>query len=174
MAKTANSSNARRTKMELAVSTAMAAALAGLTTAEDIDISSIHVEITQGQVSQREIDETYVTGDLTAILTPDGVVSAEKYSITILWTQGKDTLGTDAIDIYSDLLLPVHLQGTAFPIQHKWSPAGGNVGDEQYVTSPTETYLLSCPKPVGGASSDKVKITYEIITPVVTEPVIIT
>ena len=176
MAKTAYSTSARRTKMEVELTAAINTALTlGIATPpETLDISSIHVEIAQGQAATREVDEQFVTGDLSPIITPDGVVSSEKYQVTILYTQGKDQVGTGNWDYYSDILAPLHLLGTANPLQHKWSPAGGAVGDEQYVTSATETFLTSVPKPVGGASSEKIKITYEIVTPAVGAPVIIT
>ena len=173
MAKTNNSLSARRTQLEVTVSAALVAALASLTTAEDIDMGSITMEVAQAQVSEREITEDNVFGDIAPIITPDGVVSGERYDVTILYTQGKDQLGTDLIDIYSDLLLPLHLLQDAISIPHSWSPAGGNVGDERYVTDPNQTFLASLPKPVGGSSSDKIKITYQIACPVVGVPVIV-
>ena len=173
MAKTNNSISARRTQLEVTANAALVAALTALTTAEDIDIGSITVEVAQAQVSEREISEDNVFGDITPIITPDGVVSGERYDVTILYTQGKDQVGTDLIDFYSDLLLPLHLLQDAISIPHKWSPAGGNTGDEQYVTDPDQTYLASLPKPVGGNSSDKIKITYQIACPTVPAPVLI-
>jgi hypothetical protein len=176
MAKTTNATSARRTKIEVALTAAINTALSlGIDPPpEDLDISSIHVGIEQSQISEREIDELFVTGDVTSIITPDAVVSAEKYDITVLYTQGKDTIGTGNWDYYSDILAPLHLLSGALPLQHKWSPAGGNVGDEQYVTDPDMTFIMSVPKPVGGATSEKIKITYSIFTPAVGAPAIIT
>lgn len=175
MTKTTNSTSARRTKIEAVITAAIdtALSLSATTPPEDLDFSSIHVGIEQGQVSEREIDELFVTGDVTSIITADGVVSAEKYNITILYTQGKDTIGTGSWDFYSDILAPLHLLGTALPFQHRWSPAGGNVGDEEYFTDPDMTFIMSCPKPVGGASSEKIKLTYSIFTPAVAAPAIV-
>ena len=63
MAKTNNSLSARRTQLEVTVSAALVAALGSLTTAEDIDMGSITMEVAQAQVSEREITEDNVFGD---------------------------------------------------------------------------------------------------------------
>lgn len=174
MAKTANSKSARNTKMEVLITAAINTAL-GLSIGSPpltVDMSSIHVGIELSKESEREIDETWVTGDPTPITTPDSAISNERYKITILWTQGKDTIINSAKDVYSDLLRPLHLQTTALPLQHIWSPAGGAVGDEEYSTDADETFLVKVPTPVGGATSKKVMLVYEIVTPPATVAVI--
>lgn len=174
MAKTNNSISGRGAKVEIVVSATMVTALSTLTTAEDIDIGSICTAFEQAQVSQRDIDELFVFGSPTdPIVSQDEYIQGERYNVTIVYTQGKESLGTDTIDIYSDLLLPAFLNATPLSIQHKWSPAGGATGDEEYATSAAQTFVTSLPKPVPSTSSNKILVNYTIYCPPVPEPTVI-
>ena len=164
MAKTSLWKTNRFVKVEITVTAAMVSALASLTTAEDIDISSIFVgPIEQPQEISRDIEETNVSGDATPI-TSAGVTSARRFAFTILYTEG-ETLGTDNLDIYQDLLKPTMEASTALSMPITWSPDGGGSGDNQYTTSATETFITSLSDPVGGVTSEKIQITFEVSTP---------
>ncbi len=171
MAKTANSVSARRMKTEVVVSAAVAAALASLTTAENIDMSSIVVEWAQGSAPQRPVDKQPVQGDNYAILTQDDGISETTFTVTILYTKGADSLGTDNIDIYQDLLRPLFHNSSPLALQHVFS-ATGAVGDYEYTTHATETFVTDMPDPVGGSTNEKIKLTYTIETSQVTDAVI--
>lgn len=165
MAKTDDWVTNRFVKVELDVTAAMVSALASLTTAEWIDISSIFAgPLDQPQEITRDIEETPVSGDATPI-TSAGAASARRFAFSILYTEG-EVLGTDNLDIYQDVLKPcMEYSGTALSMPMRWSPAGGNSGDNQYTTSTTETFLTSLSDPVGGVTSEKIMITFEISTP---------
>lgn len=107
MAKTANSVSARRMKTELVISNAIVAALANIITAEKIDISEVVVEWAQGSAPQRPVDKQPVQGDKYPILTQDDGISETSYNVTILYTKGADTLGTDGLDVYNGVLRPI-------------------------------------------------------------------
>lgn len=171
MTKTANSVSARRMKTEVTISSAVAAALAALTTAEDIDISSITVEWVQNSPPQRPVDKQPVQGDNYPILTQDDGISETTFNVTVLYTKGADTLGTDSVDFYQDILRPLFHNTTPLSLPHIFS-ATGAVGDYEYTTHATETFVTSCPDPVGGATSEKIKLTYTIETSTVVTAVI--
>ena len=165
MAKTSKWATNRFVKVEIDVTAAIVSAIAGLTTAEWIDISSIFAgPLDQPQEITRDIQETPVSGDATPI-TSSGSASARRFAFSILYTEG-ETLGTDNLDIYQDVLKPVmEYTGTALSMPVRWSPKGGASGDNLYTTSLTETFLTSLSDPVGGVSSDKIMINFEISTP---------
>lgn len=145
MAKTTKSVDGQYGLVELTFSAEAVAALASLTTAETIDISSIVARVEEGSTSSREVTEDAVVGDTTKIISPGTSLSAEEYTIYLYYTQGKETLGTDSIDVVT-VLREAHKLATPVPIPFGWS-IGGAVGDERFDTSATDTYLKS----IGGA-----------------------
>jgi hypothetical protein len=164
MAKTTAWVTNRFVKVEIEVTAAMVSALASLTTAEKIDISSIFVgPVDQPQEISRDIEETPVSGDATPI-TSAGVTTARRFAFTILYTEG-ETLGTDNLDIYQDLLKPTMEASTALSMPVTWSPDGGDAGDAEFTTSATESFITSLSDPVGGVTSEKISITFELSTP---------
>lgn len=171
MAKTPNSVSARRMKTEVVISAAMVAALANLITPENLDISQVVVEWAQNSPPQRPVDKQPVQGDNYPILTQDDGISETTFNVTVLYTKGADTLGTDAIDYYQDVLRPTFHNGTPLALQHVFS-ATGAVGDFEYTTHATETFITACPDPVGGSTSEKIKLTYTIETSQVIDAVI--
>jgi hypothetical protein len=158
-------------KTEVSINAAAVAALAGLTTAEDIDISSIVVEWAQNSPPQRPVDKQPVQGDNYPILTQDDGISETTFNVTVLYTKGADALGTDTIDFYQDILRPMFHNSSPLALPHIFS-ATGEVGDFEYTTHATETFITACPDPVGGATSEKIKLTYTIETSTVTDAVI--
>ena len=171
MAKTPNSVSARRMKTEVEVTAAMVSALASLITAESIDISQVVVEWAQNSPPQRPVDKQPVQGDNYPILTQDDGISETTFNVTILYTKGADTLGTDTVDYYQDILRPTFHNATPLSFPHVFS-ATGALGDYEYTTHSTETFITACPDPVGGANSEKIKLTYTIETSRVTDAVI--
>ncbi len=171
MAKTANSVSARRMKSEVVITAAHVTAFAQLITAESIDFSSIVVEWAQGSAPQRPVDKQAVQGDIYTILTQDEGISETTFNVTVLYTKGADELGTDDLDFYQNILRPFFHSPTPVPLQHVFS-ATGAVGDIEYTTDPLETFLTSVPDPVGGVSSEKIKLAYTIETSKVTDAVI--
>lgn len=164
MAKTSAWVTNRFVKVELDVTAAMVSAIAGLTTAEWIDISSIFAgPLDQPQEVTRDIEETPVSGDATPI-TSVGSASARRFAFSILYTEG-ETLGTDNLDIYQDVLKAVMESTTVLSMPMRWSPAGGASGDNLYTTSTTESFMTSLSDPVGGVTSEKIMVTFEISTP---------
>jgi hypothetical protein len=165
MAKTDDWVTNRFVKVELQVTAAMVTALASLTTAEWIDISSIFAgPLDQPQEITKDVEETPVSGDATPI-TSLGTASARRFAFTVLYTEG-EVLGTDNLDPYQDILKPVVEYGSAaLSMPMRWSPAGGNSGDNLYTTSATESWVTSLSDPVGGVTSEKIMISFELSTP---------
>ncbi len=151
MAKTANAEGGKRFKCELVVSAAMVAALAMLNTAESIDISSITKAVSGGEVA-RPVEKEWVSGDKDPLLSHDNQVVVAPYLLSFLWTNGKDTLGTDLIDIGVLLEAIINHDAEISP-QFIISMAGGNVGDEERLSSATETRLAALSDPVGGVDT---------------------
>lgn len=164
MAKTTAWATARFNKVEVQVTSAIVTAIAGLSTAEWIDLSSIFAgPLDQPQEPTRDAEETPVSGDATPIVSV-GPNSARQFTFNFLYTEG-ETLGTDNIDPYQDLFKPVMEYTSALSIPFRWSPKGGNSGDNRYATSTTETFMLSLSDPVGGVTSNKIMFAVTIITP---------
>ena len=160
MAKTVNSVRPDRAKVEIGITTEMVAAFAGLTTVETIDISSIVTNVGGSPGVVREVSDQYVVGDDTPIIDVSTKIARSDITIEFLWTDGKDTLGTDLLDIYTDVLFPLAKYtdgGLSLPLTYSLS--GGDVGDNEVITNPTETFLTNLPAPVGGVDTGgKVKV----------------
>ena len=172
MAKTANATGAKRAKVELVVSSAMVTALASLTTAESIDISSIVKSISGGDLT-RGVEKEYVVGDSAAIETYDPQLIYSDMVIVFLYTNGKDTLGTDTIDV-GEILdeLAVYTTSNLSP-QIVWSMAGGAVGDEERLTGATDTRIVGLTQPQGGVdTTGKVQRTLTLSVQTVTKATI--
>ncbi len=163
MAKTTNWITNRFVKVEVEVTAAIVTALGGITTAEWIDISSIFSgPLDQPQQTTRDTEETPVSGDAQPIVSV-GPNSARQLTFTMLYTEG-ETLGTDNLDIYQDLLKPVMEDTTVLSIPFRWSPNGGASGDNLYTTNSTGTFIVSMGDPVGGVTSAKILIPVQVIT----------
>ena len=165
MAKTPNSVSARRMKSEVVITAAIntAISLGIITPPATVDFSQIVVEVSQPTSPQRPVDKQPVQGDNYPILTQDEGISETVLSWTILYTKGLDALGAPAFDFYNDLLRPLVHHSTNLSLQHIWS-ATGAVGDVEYTTDATESFLTTVPDPVGGATSEKIKLTYTLET----------
>lgn len=169
MAKTANAVNAKRTKVELVVTAAMVTALASLTTAETIDISSVVKSISGGDLA-RVVNKEYVTGDATPILDYDTDKQYSDIVLNFLFTNGLDELGTDTIDIGTILDELAAYVASDLSLQIVWSVAGGNSGDEERLSSATETFIVGLTQPVGGVDgTGKVQRTLTLSTSSVTK-----
>lgn len=163
MAKTAKSKTFRFAKVEIVISATNVSDTA-LTTAETIDLSSIFAgPLDQPQISSRDIEETPVSGDPTPILSA-GPAGARKFAFTFLYTEG-ETLGTDNLDPYQELFKVCHEASVAQSLQMIFSPAGGAVGDNEYTTHASESFIESLSDPVGGVDSSKIMFTVVIATP---------
>lgn len=172
MAKTTKSISIKRGYFHVDISAAIVAALAGLTTAEELDFSSVVESIEQNNEAEREISEDFVIGDADPIITPEDVLTSEGYLVTMFYTQGKETIGTDSLDPYTDVIRAIHENSTALPVQFLWS-VGGNTGDEEEQTSTTDCYITAVSKPVPSASSSgKSRVTFAFRTPKTTVSVI--
>ncbi len=165
MTKTMNASGSKRFKCEFVVSAAMVTALPGtFTTAETIDISSITKAVSGGSV-KRTVEKEYVSGDPLPIATYDNQVTIDPYVISLLWTNGKDTLGTDGLDFGVAMEAVMGYEGQLSP-QFIISMAGGNVGDEEQISSATETFISEFTPPVGGvATGGKIQRTLTVDSP---------
>ena len=165
MAKTTKAISGAIGKCYLVLSTEWVTALASLTTAETIDISSLVKSVTQNNVAERTIDKDYVIDDPNPIISPENTLTAERYTIAFYYTQGQETIGTDALDP-ATLLREMHLHPVQYPLQFKWVIGKPTVGNEEYSTSPTDSYLVSVATPVvAGQGSGKVLIPVVVDTP---------
>lgn len=148
MAQTAQAISPRNGKLELVVSAAIVSALSNIT-AESIDISSIVKNISGGEIS-REVEKEFVIGDSTPITTYDTRIDYGDFTITFLYTNDKETLGTDNLDIYTFLKDVMEHTAADLSLQFIWSPAGGAVGDEELLSSATQSFIKNLTAPVGG------------------------
>lgn len=147
------------------ISAAHVSALAGLTTAERISFEIVMNQLNQTQVSERGHSETHVTQSSTPLVSI-GPASAEVYQATLVYTEG-ETLGTDNLDPYEDILEPLYILDPPLPVQFYWQVDDVNSTIE-HVTSSTESYIKSLGKPVGGATSDKIMIPFSFVCPPIT------
>jgi hypothetical protein len=145
--------------------TAVGGAMAGLITAERISFKPVLAEITQGQTSERAHSATHVVGDPDPLIGT-GPRSEEVYTANIVYTEG-EALGTDLLDPYEDILIPIFALHPAVPVQFYWQVDEENSTIE-HVTSATDCFLKSIGKPVGGATANKVMIPITFVTPFVT------
>ena len=165
MSKTTLSISGRRFKLEVVLTQAILEEVLGVTapaTPATIDISSIAVSIEENQAVSRELITDYVFGSIEPIIDVDDVIAAQTYTVTIMYTQGKEQFGTGNWDFHRDILQKLVLERPALTFPHIWSPAGGAVGDEEFLTDATETYLMMVGKPVSSSSGEKIKVTYQI------------
>ena len=153
MTKTTKSVDGQYGLVDLTFSAALVLALASLTTAETIDVSSLVARVEESSSSSREVTEDPVVGDITKIISPGSSLSAAEYVIYFYYTQGKETLGTDNIDVVT-VLMEAHKLNPAVPIPFGWS-IGGAVGDEREDTSATDTYLKNVGTAVPGEKGRK-------------------
>lgn len=165
MAKTDDWATFRNAKVEVQITAAAVSAIASLTTAEWIDLSSIFAgPLEQDQIPTKDVEETNVSGDAAPIVST-GPASARRLTFNFLYTEG-EVLGTDNLDPYQDIFKPIlEYNGSDLALPFRWSPKGGNTGDNQYATSTTETFLLSVGDPVGGVNSSKIMFPVSIVTP---------
>lgn len=152
MAKTANATGAKRAKVELTINAAAVAALASLTTAETIDISSVVKSISGGDLS-RVVEKEYVIGDSDAIETYDPQLVYSDVVIVFLYTNGKDEVGTDDIDIGTILDEMAATTSTNLSLPVIWSMAGGAVGDEERISGADDTRIVGLTQPQGGVDT---------------------
>lgn len=153
MTKTTKSVDGQFGLVEVTFSAALVTALTSLITAETVDISSIVARVEESSSSSREITEDTVVGDITKIISPESTLSAAEYVIYFYYTQGKETLGTDAIDVVT-VLMEAHKLNPAISIPFGWS-IGGAVGDEREDTSATNTFLKNVGTAVPGEKGRK-------------------
>ena len=160
MARTDDWTTMRFVKVEVQVTAAMVTALASLTTAEWVDLSSCFPgPIDQPQNPTRDVEETPVSGDASPIVSV-GPNSARQFAFTLLYTEG-EVLGTDNLDPYQDIFKPVMEDDEALVMPMRWTPqASGDV----YTTSATGTYMIGLTDPVGGVTSEKIMFTATITT----------
>lgn len=162
MAKTDDWTTMRFSKVEVNVTAAIVAATP-LSTVAWIDLSSIFAgPLDQPQSPSRDVEETPVSGDAQPIISV-GPNSARQFAFSFLYTEG-ETLGTDNIDPYQDLFKLVMEYAGVLPLAMRWSPAGGNTGDNLYTTSLTESFLIGLTDPIGGVTSEKIMFTATIAT----------
>jgi hypothetical protein len=164
MAKTAQWGTMRFAKVEVSITAAAVAAIAGLTTSEWIDLSSVFAgPLDQPQNPTRDKEETPVSGDAAPILSV-GPNSGREFAFSFLYTEG-ETLGTDNLDPYQDIFKAIMEDDAALSVPMRWSPAGGAGGDYQYSTSTTESFMVGLTDPIGGVDSSKIMFTVTIATP---------
>ena len=161
MAKTTNSIGGRRGNISAVVSAAMVSALSGLTTAETIDLSSVSVAMEEVSAAVREVDEDYVLGDASPIITADDVLSSREFRMDFYYTQGSETLGTDTLDPYA-MYKEVHEHTAALSFQHTWGI--GATPAETFTTSATETFIMEVTTPVPTGERNKVRFSVRFRT----------
>lgn len=170
MAKTTKSISLKRGYFHVNITATHTAALASLTTAAELDLSLVVESVEQNAQAERVVNEDFVIGDDDPIITPENTLSSEAYLCTMYYTQGKETIGTDLVDPYTDVIRAIHENDTALPTQFLWS-VGGATGDEEEATSTTDCYITAISKPVVGGSG-KVRVTFAFRTPKTTVSVV--
>lgn len=169
MAKTTQGISPRKAKLEMVVSAAMVTAIAALSTAETVDLSSC-IKGTDGGGLTRVVEKEWVIGDDEAITTYDTRLTRGDLNVVGLYTNGKETLGTDTFDLYSVLKSLAEYTASDLSVQFIWSPAGGAVGDAEYTTDATESFIASLSDPVGGVeTTGKQQFTMAISSPSLAE-----
>jgi hypothetical protein len=114
--------------------------------------------VSGGNISS-PINKEFVTGSpVEAIVDADERITYAPLVVTGLYTNGKETLGTDNLDPYK-LLRAIKTANPPLSVQIIDSPAGGAVGDLQYTSDATETFLSDITYPEGGAE-DSAKIPF--------------
>lgn len=173
MAKTANAVSSRKVKVELVISPAMVTALASLTTAESIDISQI-VKAVGGGGIKRPVTKEWVSGDDEPLADYETRIERGDITVSFLYTNGKDQLGTDLLDIPAILREIAEYTASDLSPQIIYSLAGGNVGDEEFTTHATETRLTDLTDPVGGVDTGgKVQQTATFFSPALTPATVV-
>lgn len=167
MAKTDKAKTFRVADFGIIISAAHVAAIAGLTTPERISLKTILAGqgLQQSTVSNRGHSAHHVVGDADPIIDI-GPRSEEVYTANILYTEG-ETLGTDTLDPYEEILEPLYKLEPPLPVQFYWSPAGGNSGDNEYITDANNSFLKSLASPVGGSQAGKIMTPFSFVTPAV-------
>ena len=164
MAKTSAWVSFRFAKVEVSVTAAMVTAIAALSTAEWIDLSSIFSgPLDEPQNVTRDKEETPVSGDALPIISV-GPASARELAFTFLYTEG-ETLGSDNLGPYTDIFKNSIEDATALSVPFRFSPATGASGDLLYTTHATESFMVALTDPVGGIDSSKIMFTVTIVTP---------
>lgn len=165
MTKTIYAVGPRKGKLEMVVSAAMVAALASLSTAENIDLSSVAKSVGGGGLT-RAVNKEYVMGDDEAISDYDTRMERGPFQINFLYTNGEEQLGTDDLDPYTILKELAEYTGSDLSVQFIFSPAGGNIGDEQFTTDLNQSFITALDDPVGGADSNgKIAISMSVDSP---------
>ena len=168
MTKTTLSIDGQYGSVNMTITAALVSALASLTTAEAIDISSVVARVEEGSAPTRQNAEDTVVGDKTKIISPATSISAASYTIYFYYTQGKETLGTDDIDPVT-ICREIMQLAVPLPIVFDWS-IGGAVGDEKSTTA-VDTYIQSVGNQIPGTAG-KMMIPVQIYTSNVTTAVI--
>lgn len=151
MTKTTKSVDGQKGLVEMTTTSVHTTVLGSLTTAEDMDLSSVVARVEEGSPPSLEIQADPVVGDDTKIISPATSFDPGDYTIYLYYTQGKETIGTDLVD-------PVTVIREIFkaklPIQFHWS-VGGEVGDEKFSTDPDNTYIQSVGTATPGEAGKK-------------------
>ncbi|PJF23617.1 MAG: hypothetical protein CUN56_00190 [Phototrophicales bacterium] len=161
--KTANAVSPRRPKVEIVITSAIKTALPSMfpTTVppETIDLSLIFKGNSGGGLT-RTINREYVAGDDAPILDYDTRIEVGENTLTFLYTNGKETVGTDNVDPYDLFFNLIKYTAADLPLQVIVSPAGGNVGDQEFISDPNQTFIRSVSEPtVSVDASGKVQFT---------------
>lgn len=159
--KTTYAVNSDRLQMRIHITTALRTAIASelsLATNETLDISLVFRDLGGGEES-REREDTFVTGSSTPITDVSGSRTRANMTFALLYTNNKETVGTDNVDPYE--LLQAIFRSNA-PFKFDYSVNGGNTGDER-LTSDEDCYITNFPPPVGGVSSTgKTQVTMSV------------
>ncbi|MCA9921549.1 MAG: hypothetical protein KC419_08140 [Anaerolineales bacterium] len=151
MAKTAQAVGGKRFKFEISITAELVAALAYLTTVETVDISSI-TKAYEGGAKKRPVNKEWVSGDKDPISEQDDQVTVDPATLSFLYTNGKETLGTDGFD-FGKLLNDVIMSDGALSLPYIVSVAGGNTGDEEWASDTTQTFVTEVANPAGSVDT---------------------
>lgn len=160
MTVTAKAISGRTRSLKLNITAALVAATS-LTTVEKMQINSV-VKSTSGGHESSAVSREYVFGGATAIIDASDKVEVEPFVMTLLYTNGKETLGTDTKDP-STILKEIFNLSPKIPLQIEDSPAGANSGDELFTSSLTESYITGIQHPESDAEgTNKVQLQVTI------------
>jgi hypothetical protein len=139
MAKTTQAVGGKRFKVEIVITAALVAAFTELDTEETIDISSVTKAIAGGAKS-RPVNKEWVSGDDDPIQEQDNQITTAPITLTFLYTNGKESFGTDGFD-FGWLLNSVISSSTPLSLPIIYSIPGGAIGDEEWASDAAATFV---------------------------------
>lgn len=167
MTVTTKSVRPRTPKFEITITSAIYGALTALfptlSTEETINLQPMLKSVQLGDKT-RTIEKEYVAGDPTdPILDYDPRIEEGPVTVTLLYTNGEETLGTDEVDPYTLISAIIDHIDADLSLPCAYSPAGGSIGDQEFVSDPAKTFVSSItPPPTDVDGSGRIQFSFVV------------